>query len=133
MLFQTSTHPHAITTLMIPKAPVRHHRTVPNHLCVLLRHLQRRRSCKEVEIKHTAQNVVFQVRAVSIVDLHIHSIGIEQENAMSAVTSAVIVVDRMIAIKIRSRRDTVRISIPNRARVVGSVEHEWVCMLSKTV
>jgi hypothetical protein len=88
---------------------------------------------QEVEIKDTAQNVVFQVCAISIIDLHIHSIGIEQENAVSAITSTVIVVHRMIAIEIRSRRDTVRISIPNRARVVCGVEHERVSVLPETI
>ena len=52
---------------------------------------------------------------------------------MSAITSAVVVVDRMIAIEVRSGRYTIRISVPDRARVVGCVQHEWVRVFSKTV
>ena len=74
MSFHLSTHPHAIPTVMIPKSPIRHHRTVPNHIRILLRYLHWRWPSKEVEVKHAAQDIVFQVRAVSIVDIYIHTI-----------------------------------------------------------
>ena len=52
---------------------------------------------------------------------------------MRAIAAAVVVVNRMIAVKIRSGRDSVSISVPDRAGVVGRIEHEWVGVLSEPV
>jgi hypothetical protein len=39
----------------------------------------------------------------------------------------------MVAIEIRSWWDSICISIPDRASVVGGIEHEWICVLSESV
>ena len=52
---------------------------------------------------------------------------------MRAIAAAVVVVNRMIAVKIRSGRDSVSISVPDCASVVGGIEHEWICVLPEPV
>lgn len=52
-----------------------------------------------------------------------HTVTVQQEHSMGSIVTAVIVVDWVSAIKVGAFGDSVRIAIPDRACVVGRVEH----------
>lgn len=51
------------------------------------------------------------------------TVGVEQENGMCAIAASMIIVDRMVAVQVRTRWDSVRIAVPDCTSVISSIEH----------
>ena len=72
---------------MQPKAPIRHLRRRAHHLRILPRHGRRVRltAREEVKVEHPADDIVLQRRrAVGVVELDVHAVGVEEEDAVCA-------------------------------------------------
>jgi hypothetical protein len=52
-----------------------------------------------------------------------HTVTVQQEHSMGAIVASVVVVHWVGAIEVGAFRDSVRIAVPDRACVVGRVEH----------
>ena len=52
-----------------------------------------------------------------------HTVTVQQENSMGSIVTSVVVVDWVSAIKVGAFGNSVRIAVPDRACVVGRVEH----------
>ena len=112
---------HAVSTLMESKAPVRHHSGLPDDVAVLPSDVDGARTSKDVEIDDPSDHVVFEILPCGIaVDVEIHTIAIQHEDTVSLTGAlAVLEVDRVVSIEVRSRRDQVRISGPQCAGVIS--------------
>ena len=89
---------------MEAKAPVWLHGGVSDGVCVLRSDLLWSRAREEVEIENATNGVVFEVLTGcgSIIDLDVHSIGVEKKNAMRSVATSVVKVDRVVPVQIGS-------------------------------
>lgn len=117
---------------MVAESPIRHHGALANNLTILPRDIRRRGTSHEVEVQHAAQNIVLQELPLAIINHDIHPIRIEDEHAVSAALT-VVEVHRVVPIQVRPRWHTISIAIPDRARVVRRVQHEWVGALAQAV
>ena len=121
----------SVPAVMKPKAPVRHHGWEPGDLGVLSRYLDRARPSNKVQVKHATEGVVLQVLAglPLLVDLDIHAIGVEEEDAVSAAL-AVLEVHRVVAVQVGVLGDTVCILAPQGSDVAGRIETKRVRVFS---
>jgi len=72
------------------------------------------------------------VLTTSVVNVDVHSVGVQQEDAVSSIAS-VVKVDRVRSVEVLALRGTVRISSIDCPCVVGGVEHEFVGMFTETI
>jgi hypothetical protein len=130
------------------ETPVWHHCGLADYLGVLPSSLNRCGTRDEVQIDDTAESVVFQELAFGIIDLDIHTwhgmsvivkmagvdlianavatsrtIAVQQEHRMCSIVTTVIVVDWVSSVKVGSFWNSIGIAVPQRACVVGRVEH----------
>jgi len=101
-------------------------------LSVLSCNISWRGSSNEVEIQHTSDDVVLKVLTISVVDVNVHTVGVQQEDTVCSVAS-VVEVDGVRSVKVLALRGTVRISGVDCPCVVGAVEHEVVGVFTETV
>lgn len=122
--------------LVEAERPVRNLRRFTNNIGILTCHLGRvvLVSCKEVEIEDTANDIILERRAsaLSVVDFDIYTIRVREEDTMCA-RRAVLVVDRVVPVQVRTLRDAVCVARPERARVVVRRQAEAVGMLAEAV
>lgn len=97
---------------MESKTPVRLHDRLSDNLGVLHSHILGRWPSDEVEIKNTAKGIVLEELAVGVVDLDVHAVGAEEEDTVGARRAAVVEVDGVVSIQVRSTGDTVCITVP---------------------
>jgi hypothetical protein len=74
---------------MEAETPVRAHQRELSDLGILSGDIARGWPCDEVEIKDTSDDVVLEVLATFVVDVYIHSVGVEQENPVGRVAAVV--------------------------------------------
>jgi hypothetical protein len=118
-----------ILALMKTEPPVWHHGSLANNFRVLLRSLDWGWASEEVQIQHTTKGVVLEVlttgcavTAISLVDLDVHTVGIEEEDGVGTILATMIVVDGMCAVKVGARRSAIGVAVPSGVAVVGCVE-----------
>ena len=117
----------AIATLVEAEAPVRLHGRQTNYLGVLLRHLNRAWTRHEIEIQNPAQGVVLQIltRLCSLVDHHIHAVGVQKEDAMCS-GRPVLEIDGVVAVEISTVRNPIGILGPQSTDIVCGVESKRI-------
>lgn len=86
----------------------------------------------EVEVQDTPDDVVLEVLTTSVVNVDVHSVGVQQKDAVSSVAS-VVKVNGVRSVKVLALRSAVRISGIDCPRVVGAVEHKLVGVLTETI
>lgn len=120
---------------METKAPIRHHGRQPDNLRVLLTRLHRTGTIKEVEVQEAPQDIVFEVLAVvlRVVDFDFQTIRVEKKYTMSAIFSTGLIVDRVVAVQIFSRWDSIAVSVPDGSRVISGVQSMRVGVFPKSV
>lgn len=94
--------PISILALVRAKAPIWHHGGKTRKSRVLDSDFLGRRTSKEVEIYNTSQGVVFEILALGIIDLDIHTLRASKEDTVGAVLSPVVEIDRVRTIKVGS-------------------------------
>lgn len=124
----------AVAALVEAKTPVGHHGRDLGDLGVLLGNLDRAGAGHEIEVKDASKGVILEVLtgAAVLVNDDVDAVGVEEQDTVTA-TLAVLVVDRVVAIKVRSVRSGVGILRPESPDVVGGVEAERVRVLTETV
>lgn len=102
-----------------------------DNFTVLTNYLRGAGSCQEVKVENTTENVVFEVLSglFGVVDHDIHAVRVEEEDGVRTAL-ALLEVNRVRAVKIRSSRNRVTISVPKGSDVVGRVEPEVIGMLA---
>lgn len=98
----------SISAVVVAKTPVWHHGGQTRDFGILLRDSYWSWSSDEIEVQHTSEGVVLQVLvlAVGVVNLDIHAIGVEEEDAMAA-RGPVLVVDGVVSVQVSTGRDCV--------------------------
>jgi hypothetical protein len=89
-------------------------------------------SSNEVEVQDTPDDVVLEVLATSVVNVDVHSVGVQQEDTMGSVAS-VVIVDGVSSVEILALWSPVRISGVDRPCIVGAIEHEFVGVFTETI
>ena len=123
---------------MEPEGPVGNLCGGANDLGILAGHFDRIRgtASQEVEVNHSADDVILERRSrsagIRLVDLYVHSVGIEKKHAMRA-GGTMLEVDGVVPIQIRTIGDTVGISRPEGAGVIVGRQTEAVGVFAKTV
>ena len=89
---------------------------------VLARHFDRIRGAasQEVEVDHSSDDVILERRSRStgiLVDLYIHSVGVEKEHAMRT-SGTMVEVDGVVPIQVRVIGDTISVSGPEGTGIV---------------
>jgi hypothetical protein len=102
---------------MRAKAPVWHHGRKTRESRVLGCDFFRSRTGKEVKVKNTAKSVVFQVLALGVVNLDVHSLGAGQEYTVSTIPTAVIKVDGVSSVKVGAFWGAVGVTVPKLAQL----------------
>lgn len=117
------------------KGPVGLHRRQTHNFRVLLSHILGCRASQEIEIQNTSNGVVLQVLAsiISLINLDIHAVGVQEEDAVCTIVTTVVHVDRVITIQIRILWDTVGIAAPESARVVLVRQTQRISVLTQAV
>ena len=117
------------------EAPVAHHSRQPDNTSVLRTDIFGSWTGQEVEVEDTPESVVFQIlfAITCLVDLDVHPVGVQQKHPMGTLGGAMINIDWMVSIEIGRFGNAVRISTPQRARVVICWQMQTVTMLSKSV
>lgn len=106
-------------------------------LGVLARYFDRIRGTagQEIEVDHSSNDVVLERcsrSAVILVDLDIHSVRVEKEDAMGA-GGTVLEVDGVVSVQVGVISDTVGIPGPESAGVIVNWQTEAVSVLAQTV
>lgn len=121
---------------MQTKRPIWHLSWCPGDLRVLPRHLSRiaLTAGQEVKVEYAADNVILESSTVTVsANLHVHSGRTEEKDAMRGTTGTMLEVHRMVPVQVRSGRDPIRVTGPQRARRVGRVEAERIRVLAEAV
>jgi hypothetical protein len=74
---------------MEAEAPVWAHQRELSNLGILCGDIARRWPCDEVKVEDTSDDVVLEVLATFVVDVDVHSVGVEQENSVGRVAAVV--------------------------------------------
>ena len=107
--------------LVKPKGPIGDLCGSADDLGVLARHLDRIRGAarQKVEVDHSSDDVVLECgRGVSsLVDLYVHSVGVEKEHAMRA-GGSMLEIDGVVSVQVCGIGNTVGISGPEGAGII---------------
>lgn len=101
-------------------------------LGVLRRDISWGRSSNEVEVQDTPDDVVLEVLTISVVNVDVHTVGVQQEDTVGSVAS-VVKVDGVRSVEVLALRSTVSISGVDRPCVVGAVEQKIVGVFAETI
>lgn len=98
----------SVSAVVVTKSPVWHHGWQTHDFSVLLCNGHWCWSSNKVEVQDASEGVVLQVLvlAVCVVNLDIHAIGVEQEDAMAS-RGSMIVVDGVVSVQIGTGGNTV--------------------------
>ena len=112
---------------METERPIRHLGRCPDDLRVLLRDFGRLRFAarQKVKVEHAANDIIFErggVISAAVTDLDVHARGTEEEDGVRAALGAMLKVNWMGTIQVRSSRDAIRVACPHRERRVAEAE-----------
>lgn len=121
-----------VTALVETEAPVGHLSGGTNNLSILFGNIDGRWAGEEVKVEDTANDVVFEgALALLIAQFDIHAIRIKEEDAVGA-GGAVLEVDGVVSVKVRTNGNTIRITRPHGAGDTMG-ETEWLSVFAETV
>lgn len=104
----------AISAIVISKTSIGNHSRQSNNLGNLLCNLSWRWARNKIEIKDSSYRVVLKVLTltVGVVDFNIHTVRVDEDDAMSSICSSVINIDWVVSIQVFPRWCFVGISSP---------------------
>jgi hypothetical protein len=124
----------SVSALVQAKAPVGHHNGQASDFSILLADLRRSLTSHEVEINDTTKDVVLEVLLTVLdVNLDIHAGAGQKEDTMSAALATVLEVDGVSSVEVCASWNSVRVTVPEGADVVGCVQPKTIRVLSQTV
>jgi hypothetical protein len=119
----------SVTTLVRSKSPVGGDGGKADNLSVLRSNVGGGRTGQEVEVEDSSNDVILQNL---IVDLDVHTVGVDKEDSVSSLLT-VLIVDGVSGVQVGVLRNSIGVTVPESAGVVGGGELERGSVLSQSV